>query len=120
MSINEQKEYAQRLKEEYGEHSRDAVDDLRELDAKVKRPANVFAYTFGIVGSLVLGSGMCLAMGVIGGAAAYALPLGIVIGVAGIGLVVANYFIYRAILKSRKKRYAAQILSLSEGLLNKG
>lgn len=118
MTDKEQQEYAELMREEYSEHRRDAIDELHELDAKVKRPANIFVYTSGIVGALVLGSGMCLAMGVIG-AAPYALPLGIVIGCIGLGWVAANYFIYRAILKSRKKKYAAQILSVSDKLLNK-
>ena len=68
---------------------------------------------FGIVGALVLGVGMCLAMEVIGSM----MPLGIVIGVVGIAMVTANYFLYRAILRSRKKKYAKEIVSLSDELL---
>lgn len=65
------------------------------------------------VGALVLGVGMCLAMEVIGSM----MPLGIVIGAVGIAMVTANYFLYRAILRSRKKKYAKEIVSLSDELL---
>ncbi len=91
------------------------IDNLKYLDEKARRPAEIFAFTFGTAGALVLGTGMCMAMQVIFDL----VPLGIVIGCAGIAMVAANYFIYRAILKSRKKKYAGQILELSGELLNK-
>ena len=45
------------------------------------------------------------------------MPLGIVIGVVGIAMVSANYFIYRAMLNARKRKYADKILALSDELL---
>lgn len=94
-------------------------EELTALDAKVRRPAEIFAYTFGCAGALVLGVGMCLAMGVIGSSLSWAFTAGIVIGVVGISLVSLNYFIYKAILKRRKAKYAKRILALSDELLNK-
>ena len=44
--------------------------------------------------------------------------LGIVVGVVGIAMVSVNYFLYQAILKARKKKYADRILKMSAGLLN--
>ncbi|MBR6779052.1 MAG: dihydropteridine reductase [Clostridia bacterium] len=84
------------------------------LDRKVKTPANIFAYTFGVVGALVLGTGMCLAMKVIGNIMA----VGIVIGVLGIAMVSLTYPIYKKILKSRKAKYSKEILELSEKIIN--
>lgn len=117
MTNEQQKEYAQHLQEEYTERQRDTLDELHELDAKVKRPAEIFAYSFGVVGSLVLGTGMCLAMGVIG-AAPYSLPFGIAVGLLGIAIVSVNYLLYKSILKTRKGKYGARILELSERLIN--
>lgn len=94
-------------------------EELTALDAKVRRPAEIFAYSFGCAGNLVLGAGMCLAMGVIGTGAGWAMPVGIIVGLVGIAAVSANYFIYKAILKRRKAKYAKRILSLSDELLNK-
>ena len=106
---------AQKLHTEYSEQKSSEVDKLCALDNKVKVPASVFAYTFGIIGALVLGTGMCLAMKVIGDLMA----LGIVIGVLGIAMVSVTYPIYKAILKSRKAKYSKEILELSEKILNK-
>ncbi len=90
-------------------------EQLKQLDKKVKNPAKIFAYIFGSVSSLVLGTGMCLAMGTIGSS----MPLGIVIGVAGMALMAVNYPLYKAILKKRIKKYSQQVIELSDSLLNK-
>ena len=104
-----------KIKEDYIEKEQTNFDKLKELDKKVKRPAQIFAYVLGSISSLVLGTGMCLAMKVIGNAMA----LGIVIGVVGIALVSANYFIYKKILSSRKNKYKNQVLELADEVLNK-
>ena len=106
-----ERQYAEELRRAYADknESETKLEKLRKLDASVRRPAEIFAYVFGILGALVLGVGMCLAMEVI----ASLMPLGIV----GIAMVSANYFIYRAILKSRKHKYAKEILTLSDELL---
>lgn len=90
------------------------LEQLRKLDRKVRRPASLFAYVFGAAGALVLGTGMCLAMKII----ANMMVLGIVVGVIGIAMVSSNYFIYKAILAHRKKKYAQSVLQLSDELLN--
>lgn len=116
--IEEQK-LVEEIRDSYSEKSQreNDLEQLCKLDAKVRRPAEICAFTLGTVGSLVLGTGMCLAMQVLT-TAAFAMPLGIVIGLLGIGIVSANYFIYKAILKSRKAKYSRQIIELSNKLLN--
>ena len=105
----------ERIRGEYLPAERSKLDELKALDRRVKRPAEIFAYSFGVAGSLVLGTGMCLAMKVIGDM----MLLGIGVGLVGIALVTANYFLYKKILKSRKQKYANEIIQLSEALLNK-
>lgn len=90
-------------------------EQLKQLDKKVKNPAKIFAYIFGSVSSLILGTGMCLAMKIIGSSMA----LGIVIGVVGLALMGVNYPIYKAILKKRINKYSQQVIELSDSLLNK-
>ena len=106
---------AQKIHTEYSEKKSSDVDTLCAMDKKVKLPANVFAYVFGIIGALVLGTGMCLAMKVIGNIMA----VGIFIGILGIAMVAVNYPIYKMILKSRKAKYSKEILELSEKIMNK-
>lgn len=116
-TVLEEKEVKEikKMRERYGEREEDSsLEKLKKKDKKVRLPAEIFAYTFGIIGALVLGVGMCMAMEVIGG---LFVP-GIVIGVVGIAMVCVNYFIYKAILSSRKKKYAKEILEMSSALLN--
>ncbi|MGN0812154.1 MAG: hypothetical protein ACI4MQ_01405 [Candidatus Coproplasma sp.] len=118
MVVQEQK-IVEEIKKSYSEKSEreNNFEELCRLDAKVRRPAEITAFTLGTVGSLVLGTGMCLAMQVLT-TASFAMPLGIVIGVLGIGIVSVNYFIYKAILKHRKKKYTQQVVELSDKILN--
>ena len=121
MNKNDQQFMAQKIRTQYMEKQSTELDALRELDAKVKRPANVFAYTFGSIGAIVMGAGMSLVMTDIGsvvGIASATVP-GIVIGVVGMGLALLTYPMYQRILNSRKKKYASQILALSEKIMNK-
>ncbi len=114
MTMNECKQ-VERIKAQYAPVEKGKLDELKALDKKVRRPANIFAYTFGAVGALVLGAGMCLAMKIIGDL----MPLGIAIGVVGIAMVSVNYALYKKLLTSRKRKYGKEILALSNQLLNK-
>ena len=105
----------ERIRASYTEKEITKLDELKELDKKVKRPAQIFAYVYGSLSSLVLGTGMCLSMKVIGNSMA----LGIGIGLVGIALTLTTYPIFKAILKRRKNKYSKQIFELSDSLLNK-
>lgn len=93
-----------------------AIEELKLLDKKVKLPAKITAYTHGVVGSLVLGTGMCLAMKVIAGSL---MSLGIVVGLVGIGMVSSTYSLFKFILNKRKAKYSKEIIEKSDKLLNK-
>lgn len=103
----------EKIRSQYTEQEHAALDDLRALDKKVKRPADIFAYVFGTVGALTLGTGMSLAMGVIGSS----MPLGIGVGLVGILLVSVNYALYKGILGKRRKKYAKEIIALSDNIM---
>ena len=64
--MNTDKIYAEQIANEYAPKQTSKVKALKKLDAQAKNPANIFTFTFGIISSLVLGTGMCLSMGVIG------------------------------------------------------
>ena len=112
---------AQKIRAQYLEKAPSELDALRELDAKVKRPANVFAYAFGSISAIIMGTGMSLVMTDIGDilGIANALVPGIVIGVIGLGMALVTYPIYKRILNARKKKYGAEILKLSDKIMNK-
>ena len=120
MNRNDQQFIAQKIRTQYTEKPSTELDALRALDAKVKRPANVFAYIFGSISAIIMGAGMSLVMTEIGAilGIANALIPGIVIGIAGMGMALINYPMYKGILASRKKKYGAEILALSEKIMN--
>ena len=121
MNRNDQQFMVQRIRAQYMEKNPSELDKLRELDAKVKRPANIFAYVFGSIGAIVMGAGMSLVMTEIGAILGIVntMPIGIAVGIVGMLIAAINYPIYRGILNSRKKKYADQILKLSEQIMNK-
>ena len=93
--MNTDKFYAEQIANEYAPKQTTKVKALKRLDAKVKLPTLIFAYTFGIISSLILGLGMCFAMKVIGAGTTLYMVIGIVIGCVGIAGVSVNYPIYK-------------------------
>ena len=119
MNKNDQEFLVQKIRTQYTEKSDTRLDELKKLDAKVKRPANVFGYTFGSISAIIMGSGMSLVMTDIGamiGMNETMVP-GIVIGVTGMVMALANYPVYKRILTSRKAKYADRIIALSNEML---
>ena len=121
MNRNDQEFLVQKIRTQYTEKEHTGLDSLRALDAKVKRPANLFAYILGGVGALIMGSGMSLVMTDIGTTLGISntMNLGIIIGIVGLIMAIINYPVYNRILSSRKKKYADEILKLSERIMEK-
>ena len=110
----------EKIRSQYTEQKHTELDALKALDAEVRKPANIFGYTYGSIGAIVMGAGMSLVMTDIGakiGMSATMVP-GIVVGVVGLVMSCTTYPIYKKILTSRKKKYARQILELSERAMN--
>ena len=110
--MNTDKIYAESIAKEYAPKDSSKIIALRKLDRKAKMPATVFTYTFGLTSSLVLGTGMCFAMQVLGGGIA-GMVAGIVVGVIGIIGCGVNYPIYKKMLENGKKKYAYEIVELA-------
>ena len=121
MNKNDQQFMAQKIRTQYMEKEASELDALRELDAKVKRPANVFAYIFGSISAIIMGAGMSLVMTDIGATIGLSSPMipGIVVGILGMAMALINYPMYKTILGKRKKKYATEILALSDKIMNK-
>lgn len=112
--MNTDKIYAEQLANEYAPKDTSKVVALRKLDARAKRPASIFTYTFGIFAALLLGLGMCLSMNVIGSGTIGAVILGIVLGILGIFGISVNYPIYKKLLERGKQKYAFEIMELAK------
>ena len=109
--MNTDKILAESIAKEYVPKDSSKIVALKKLDNKAKLPATVFTYTFGIVSSLVLGTGMSLAMQVIG-SGVIGMIIGIIVGVIGLIGCGINYPIYKRILEKGKSRYAYEIVQL--------
>ena len=117
--MNTDKIYAEQLANEYASKDASKVVALRKLDKKAKLPANVFAYTFGVVSALVTGVGMYLSMNIIGGGTTAMFALGVIVGILGLIGVSVNYPIYKKLLAEGKKKYAFEIIELAREISEK-
>ncbi len=97
------------------------LETIKRLDASVTRSAMVWSLTLGIIGTLVMGFGMCIIMteigeylGLVGNAG---MIVGISIGIIGMAVAAVAYPIYRAIEKRQRERVAPEILRLTEELM---
>ena len=69
----------------------------------------------GIGGALVFGLGMCLAMQVIG-SGVFLIALGVLLGIIGMGGMLAAYPVYRKVFDKTKQKLAPRILELTAEL----
>lgn len=120
MNKNDQEYLVRKIRTRYTEKEHTELDELKAMDKKVNTPAGVFAYIFGSVSALIMGAGMSLVMTDIGETVGLAAPMipGLVIGVVGMLMAIVNYPIYKGILNSRRKKYASQIIELSDKIMN--
>ena len=117
--MNDKEFIVEKIRSQYTEEARSDLDQLKALDAKVKKPANIFAYTYGSISALIMGAGMSAVMtdiGTILGLGDLMVP-GILVGCVGLIMALTTHPIYKKILTSRKKKYGPEILRLSEELL---
>ena len=120
--MKDQEFMVEKIRSQYTQEQHTELDALKALDARVKRPANVFGFTWGTIGSVVMGAGMSLVMTEIGavlGLEETMVP-GIAVGVAGMVMALTTWPIYQKILTSRKKKFAEQIMELSERIMKGG
>ena len=120
MNKNDQEFLVQKIRTQYTEKEHTGLDDLRELDKKVKRPANVFSYIFGSIGAIVMGAGMSFVMTDIAeqiGLGIDPMLPGILVGIVGMFMAIINYPIYKGILSARRKKYANKIIALSDKIM---
>ena len=112
--MNTDKIYAEQIANEYAPKNANKIAALRKLDAKAKRPAQIFVFSFGVISALILGVGMCLAMGQIGNGTPVSFVFGIIIGIIGIIGISVNYPIYKFIKEKSKQKYAFDIIELAK------
>ena len=110
--MNTDKIIAESIAKDYAPKENSKIVALKKLDHKAKLPATIFTYSLGIVSALVFGTGMCLAMQVIG-SGLVGMVLGIVVGIVGLIGWATNYPLYKKMLEKGKAKYAYEIVELA-------
>ncbi|MBE6927466.1 MAG: hypothetical protein E7467_03095 [Ruminococcaceae bacterium] len=114
----EQQKEIEAIRNKYLPKEADKMEHLRKLHAVPTQKAQSWAIAVGVIGALIMGTGMSLAMTEIGAVlGSLAMVLGIVVGIVGMVLVALAYPIYNRVLKRERQKIAPEILRLSDELL---
>ena len=113
--MNTDKIIAESIAKDYAPKENSKIKALKKLDNRAKLPSIIFTYACGIISALVFGTGMCMAMQVIGNSMA----LGIIIGIIGMIGCGVNYPIYKKMLAKGKAKYAYEIVQLAREIADK-
>ena len=113
-----QQQEVEDIRKKYLPREEDKMEQLRKLHAIPTKKAQTASLTVGIIGALIMGTGMSLVMTDIGsGLGSMAMVIGIVIGIAGMLLAALAYPLYNRVLKKQRQQLAPEILRLSAELL---
>ena len=106
------------IRRQYLPKEEDKLAELRKLHAIPTQKAQAAALAVGVIGALILGTGMSLCMTDIGAALGrLAMIVGIAVGLVGMVLAALAYPVYNRVLKKQRQKIAPEILHLSEELL---
>ena len=112
--MNTDKIIAEKIASEYAPKKTNKLVALKKLDRKARQTAEIFSFTFGIIGALVMGTGMSFSMGVMGDNSLISMIIGIGVGLIGIAMVSVNFFIYKKLLTKGKQKYGSDIIRLAQ------
>ena len=113
-----QQQEIESIRKKYLPKEENKMEQLRRLHHSATQKAQAWAIAIGAVGTLILGTGMSLAMTELGALVGdLAMVIGIAIGVVGMVLVALAYPVYNRVLQKERQRIAPEILRLSEELL---
>ena len=116
-SAKENKEI-QKIRNKYLPHEESKLEELKRLDYTVQNSGMIESLCAGIVGILVFGLGLCLAMQVIGGGM-FNIVFGVILGIVGIAGMIVAYPVYHRIAQKTGDEYTPRILQLTDELMIK-
>ncbi len=108
-----QQEEIKRIRSKYEAPQEDKMAYLRRLDEKAARKGTVVSIVLGVIGTLILGVGMCC---ILVWQSTWFVP-GIFVGLLGIVGVSAAYPVFMQITKKERKKIAPEILRITDELL---
>lgn len=114
----ERQQEIEAIRKKYLPKEEDKMEQLRRLHSIPTQKAQAASIAVGVLGALILGTGMSLCMTELGAALGHlAMVIGILIGVLGLIMVALAYPLFNYVLKKERKRIAPEILRLSDELL---
>ena len=114
----ERQQEIEAIRNKYLPKEEDKMEQLRRLHSIPTQKAQAASIAVGVLGALILGTGMSLCMTELGAALGHlAMVIGILIGVLGLIMVALAYPLFNYVLKKERKRIAPEILRLSDELL---
>ena len=114
----EQQKEVEAIRKKYLPKEEDKMEQLRRLHSIPTQKAQAASLAVGVVGALIMGTGMSLAMTEIGAVLGrLAMMIGIAVGLVGMVLVALAYPVYNRVLKKQREKIAPEILRLSDELL---
>ena len=117
----EQQKEIEAIRKKYLPKEEDKMEQLRKLHGIPTQKAQAAALAVGIIGALIMGTGMSLAMTdigeMLGSHRELSMLIGILIGLLGMVLVALAYPLYNRVLKKQREKIAPEILRLSDELL---
>lgn len=106
------------IRKKYLPKEEDKMEQLRRLHRIPSGKARTVAIAIGVIGALILGTGMSLFMTELGAAlGGLAMVIGIFVGIMGMVLIALAYPLYNHVLEKERKRIAPEILRLSDELM---
>lgn len=105
----------ERIRSKYLPKEESKLDKLIRLDKQTEKKGQAVSIALGVLGSLLLGVGMCCAM--VWNVGMFMMIIGIVIGMLGIGMLGMAYPIYKKLTAIERTKIAEQIIALSNELL---
>ncbi|MBQ8264644.1 MAG: hypothetical protein IJY96_07725 [Oscillospiraceae bacterium] len=113
-----QQEEIKNIRKKYAAPEEDKMEQLRRIDRKVTQKAQKRSISIGVVGALIMGTGMSLVMTDIGElVGGFSLVLGVAVGLVGMALVALAYPVYNRTLRKERRRRAPEIIRLSDELM---
>lgn len=109
-----QRTEVEKIRKKYLPPEEDKMEQLRRLDQSATTKGTVISLIVGILGALIMGTGMCCVLVWMG---VWFIP-GIIIGLAGIALICCAYPTYTRITEKERERIAPEILRLAAELMN--
>ena len=114
----EQQKEVEAIRKKYLPKEEDKMAQLRRLHSIPTQKAQSASIAIGVLGTLILGTGMSLCMTELGAALGHlAMVIGILVGILGLVMVAMAYPLYNSVLRKERQRIAPEILQLSEELL---